>query len=269
MDRNNNYRKSRFAFVLVSFLVMQFTYADSTALEQPIGYVEAGANYHHLTNDFDNWNGIYAKGVWQGYSDQVWNWEVLRQSEFDDHGTYFTGGLSHTFDEDWFATASAGASSGGFFFPKHRFDITINRKLLPDRNLVATFGAGYITARDIHRDRIILLSAAYYFGTPWVIEGGVRLNHSTPGSINANNYFIAVTQGQDKKRYLTLLIESGREAYQVIDESSTLVDFHSDLISLTWREWLQRDWGLNATIEHYNNPFYNRNGVILGVFREF
>lgn len=269
MDCNNNYCVERYLLFLATFLASFFAHATGTALEQPVGYVEAGANYHHLTNGFDNWHGFYAKGVWQGYSEQVWNWEVLRQSEFNDQGTYFTGGLSHTFDEDWFATASAGASSGGFFFPKHRFDLAINRKLLPDRNLVTTLGIGYLTARDIHRDRIILLGVAYYFDTPWVVEGGVRMNHSTPGSINANNYFIAVTQGRDKKRFLTLYIESGREAYQLIDASSTLVNFHSDLISLTWREWLKHGWGLNATIEHYSNPFYNRNGVIVGVFREF
>ena len=268
MDHRNICQVVRYS-LLVVLLVAQDSYSADSPLPIPHGFVEAGANHHSLTGNFDNWNGLYAKGIWQQYSDQIWNWEVLRQSEFNDRGTYFSGGLTHTIDEDWYLMAGVGISSAGFFLPKHRVDFTLNRKWLPERNLVTTVGTGYITARDAHRDRALLLGAAYYFETPWILEGGVRWNHSTPGSINTNRYFMAVTQGQDKVRYLTLRLETGREAYQLIDVSSLLVDFHSDVISFTWREWLQKGWGLNAVIERYSNPFYNRHGVIVGIFREF
>src|SRR3970040_555520 len=50
MDCNNNYCVERCLLFLATFLASFFAHATGTALEQPVGYVEAGANYHHLTS---------------------------------------------------------------------------------------------------------------------------------------------------------------------------------------------------------------------------
>jgi YaiO family outer membrane protein len=97
----------------------------------------------------------------------------------------------------------------------------------------------------------------------------VRWNISSPGSVFTQSQYVAVTQGRDKHHFVVLRAGFGREGYQVVGPANTLVDFHSQEASVTWRQWLKRPWGFNAVVEYYHNPFYQRAGVSVGVFREF
>jgi YaiO family outer membrane protein len=61
----------------------------------------------------------------------------------------------------------------------------------------------------------------------------------------------------------------GRESYQLIGVSSTLVDFASSSTLLTWRQWIGKSWGTQLRGEHYQNPTYYRDGVEAGLFVDF
>src|SRR5579863_2697407 len=63
-------------------------------------YVESGANYLQLDNNYGSWAGGYARSVYERGSD-VWNGEINGQREFGDRGVYFAAGDTHTFSENW------------------------------------------------------------------------------------------------------------------------------------------------------------------------
>jgi len=232
-------------------------------------HVEAGLSYSTLSNGYANWKGMFARGSWQQDVNNVWEAEVLHENRYDTWGTYVSAGLTHTFNEDWYGSLYLGTSDSAFFFPKFRVDAFINRKLLKDRNLVATLGLGYEKAQQVNKDSRLYLGASYYFEQPWVVEGGVRFNRSTPGPENSRRYRVAVTYGQAFKRYLVADYEWGTEAYQYITTDIAILNFNSRILTLTWREWQAKDWGFALRGEFYQSDEYNRTGVLISVFKHY
>lgn len=233
-------------------------------------YYEAGVKYHTLTTGFSDWNEGYAKGSWKQDADNVWEWEVLGSKRFDESGVLFSGGLNHIFNDDWYGSLHLSASNDVFFFSKYRVDAFINKKFLEDKRLIGTLGLMYADSRVINVDRGLYLGAAYYFSTPWILEAGIRFNRSSPGPENSTRYKVALTQGKGFDRIITAAIDWGNEAYQYYSPPLTAtVDVKSTLYSLTWREWIEKDWGINVVGEYYNSETYDRTGVMFGVFKHF
>lgn len=233
------------------------------------GYVEVGGSHATLTAGEPDWWGAYLRGALDVGTRDTVLYEVTGAGRFDDEGVFFGLGLTHTFDPDWHATVSAGTSAGGIFFPRFRADGFLNRKWLDRRQLVTTLGLGYYDAKDVHHDWSLYAGFAYYFETPWIVEGGLRLTISSPGAVRAYQPFLAATYGRHKAYYVTARVGTGNEAYQVVGPETVLVDFLSQTASLTWRQWLGRDWGVRVSAEYYHNPTYQRVGVEFGVFRDF
>jgi YaiO family outer membrane protein len=48
-----------------------------------------------------------------------------------------------------------------------------------------------------------------------------------------------------------------------------LTRFASQTVTVTWRQWLGHNWGMNIIADYYHNPFYQRDGGVIGFFREF
>ena len=233
------------------------------------GYLEAGMLHHSLSSGYPDWNGQFVRGVLHSDEKNTWRSEIVNLSEFGDTGTLFALGNTHDIDEKWFSSASVSTSSGGFFLPELRLDVAINRKWLERLNLVTTVGVTRVNAKDTHQDNSVLLAASYYFVQPWVIEGGVLVNHSDPGGVTSNSQFVAFTYGQEKHRIISLRYGFGEEAYQVVAQGTTLVNFNSDVLTMTWREWLTSNRGFQIRTEAYHNPSYDRNGIELSFFQDF
>ena len=233
------------------------------------GFVEAGGSYSSLTHHEGNWHSQYFKGEVQSGPSDRWNAQVLNGHEFHDDGVFLGLGELHDFDDKWYSSISAGTSTDGFFLPRYRVDASINRKWLDTNQLVTTLGVGEYKARDAHENQSLFVGAAYYFQDPWIIQGGITFNNSTPGSVYSTYEFIAVTQGTQKDYLLTLLYGFGKEAYQVIGPQTSISDFHSQAVSLELRKWVAEDWGFTTRGEFYHNPTYNRTGMTLGVFHDF
>lgn len=238
---------------------------------QSAGVVEAGANYHFVTNDFGDWFGQYLKGEIQTDPNNRWNAEALHQREFGGSGFYGAVGNTHVFNEDWYSVVNIGAGADAEFLPRYRIDVFLNRKWLSQRQLVTTIGVGEYKAMDgQHRDRSLFLGSSYYFQTiPWIVQGGIRFNTSDPGGVNSTSQFVAVTQGRNKDHFITLRYGFGEEAYQIIDSGQTLSDFNSQVVSLQVKKWVGDDWGFNTQAERYHNPNYDRTGFTFGLFKEF
>lgn len=248
-----------------------FTAPGATAPFNRSGYVELGGNYSKVTNDFGNWNGEYLKGEVQTDEKNRWNGEFLDQREFKSNGQYLMVGNTHSFNSDWYSIIDVGGADEGFFLPRYRIDAFLNRKWLSDKSLVTTLGLGDYKSMDDHSNQSLFLGATYYFPQYWIAQGGITFNDSRPGNVKSTYEFLALTEGEDKKHFVTLRYAFGREAYQITGPSplQTLSDFHSDIVSLDWRQWVRGTWGFDMLGEYYHNPSYSRTGITLGVFDEF
>jgi YaiO family outer membrane protein len=233
-----------------------------------LNFVEAGGDYLNLSNGFGHWVGGYAHGT-VTTGNNVWNAEVSGQHEFADAGVYMGAGDTYNFNPDWFGSVTVGSSVGGFFWPRFRADGFINKKWLSRKQWVTTFGFGYYAAKDVHRDHSFFLGSTYYFAQPWIVEEGIRFNVSNPGSVFSPAAFVAVTQGRNKQHYLTVRTGFGKEAFQLIGPTVSLSDFQSQTLTVTWRQWIGKNWGVNLVGDYYHSPFYQRGGTTLGFFREF
>jgi YaiO family outer membrane protein len=233
------------------------------------GFIETGLNYHILTDGQEDWFGQYLRGAVDIEHRNIVTYEVVHEEEFGDDGTFFSVGLTHVLNPDWYGSLSVGTSAGGFFWPKVRVDAFVSKKWLEQRNLITTIGFGYYDAKDVHYDFSAFIGAAYYFESPWIVEAGLRYNFSQPGNVTAPGPFAAVTYGRNKAYYIVLRVGIGREAYQVVGPDEAITDFASQVVTLTWRHWLTQQWGFKLQTEYYHNPFYERVGFEGGVFWDF
>ena len=235
----------------------------------PTATIEAGALHHTLSDNYGSWNSQFLRGSLQAGTSDTWNAELVNSRQFGEHGTLLVLGNTHQIDERWYSSVSVAGSSGGFFFPHVRVDLSANRKWLRQRNLVSTLSFTAIDSKDGHKDRSLLLAMAYYFDSPWVVQGGIRINRSNPGQVVSNGKYLAVTYGRYQQQMLSLNYGFGSEAYQYVAPNALLVDFNSRALTATWRKWLRPRQGFQVRAEAYSNPFYDRRGIELSVFQEF
>jgi YaiO family outer membrane protein len=231
-------------------------------------FVEAGGSYRQLTNGFGDWSGGYVRGV-LATGKNIWNAEVNGQHEFSDGGVYLAAGDTYNFNPDWYASLTLGSSLGGFFWPRFRADAFVNRKWRGRKQFITTLGYGYYASKDVHRDQSLFIGTIYYFRGPWIVEDGVRFNVSNPGVVFSPAGFAAVTEGRNKRHYLTANVGFGQEAYQIVGPSTVLTRFPSQNLTITWRQWTGKNWGFNLVGDFYHSSFYERGGGSFGFFKEF
>lgn len=231
-------------------------------------YIEIGGSYRQLSNDFGDWSGGYARGVY-AEGKNIWNGEVNGQHEFGDGGVYLAAGDTYNFTPDWYVSLTLGSSVGGFFWPRFRADAFVNHKLHSRKQLIATLGYGYYASKDVHRDQSVFVGTTYYFEKPWIIEDGIRFNVSNPGAVFSPAGFVAVTEGTNKHHYITVNAGFGEEAYQIVGPATVLTKFESQNLTITWRQWIGKSWGCNLVADYYHSPFYQRGGGSFGFFKEF
>jgi YaiO family outer membrane protein len=231
---------------------------------------EIGVKYYDVNEGYANTYGGYGRFSYAPSSNtDVWLGEVVYLDRFDDEGTYVALGNIHHFNEVYYSTVFVGTSAGGFFWPSVRVDASLSRKWLPRRNLVSTIGIGYYDAKDDHTDTSLLFEGIYYFDAPWIVQAGVRLNESDPGSVFSPSGYAAATYGRDLDRFVTLRYGTGNQGYQALTSPAFLVDFPFNEITLTWREWLQPDFGINLVGYGFESDPYDEIGFELGIFKEF
>jgi YaiO family outer membrane protein len=229
--------------------------------------LELRVSAQRVTGGYGRWQegalvGTYARGR------HVLRGELAQMRRFDQSGTYVGMMDTVTLDPDWYASVAAGAGDGAFYLPRYRVDAFINRKLLAERNLVLSLGAGYYRAPDGHIDRSATVGLQYYFPGPWIAQAAVRFNESDPGSVRARQQLVALTYGNGAPWQVVARYGWGREAYLAIGPSTPLVDFESREANLQWRYALDRSQGIVVALEHYRNPAYDRTGALLGYFME-
>lgn len=230
--------------------------------------LELSAGGQSLSAGFSNWRDLTLRGTY-GLPRHLLQGEVSLNRRFDKDGAFVGVSDTYTFNEDWFGSVALGVGDGAFYLPRYRIDATLYKKWLADRSLVSSVGVGYYDAPDGHTDRSVSLGAAYYFASPWIVEGGVRLNSSNPGSVRTQQQFVAVTYGRNKQDLVTTRYAWGSEGYLAIAANTQLVNFDSREASVAWRHWLDQRTGLLVSANRYTNPLYHRSGINIGIFHDF
>lgn len=241
---------------------------QTQSAEKGLRRFEFSAGGQNLTAGYGSWSDVTLKGMYEASSHLLQS-EVSVNRRFDKNGTFAGISDTYTFNEDWFGSLALGAGDGAFYLPKYRVDAAIYRRWLAERNLVTSLGGGYYKAPDGHADKSIAVGAAYYFDSPWIVEGGLRLNSSDPGSIKTQQKFVAVTYGRDKQDLITARHGWGGEGYLSVAAGAQLVNFKSRESSLTWRHWIDARTGAFIGANHYINPLYKRSGINVGIFHDF
>lgn len=242
--------------------------AAPLAAQGPAGWVQAEAFYHGVTNGFGDLKGGALRLMAPAGRRSVIHAELIGQEAFGDRGVYGSFGLRHQLAPDWFMLASVGGGTGDFFFPELRADLVAGKAWLPRRNLVTILGGTWVKSKDIYEDRAVTASVAAYF--PGVaVEAGGRVNWSDPEAVRSGRAFGAVTMGRERVRYVTLRGTTGKEGYQLTGVTDAVRSFTSSEVSVSWREWVSGTLGTFVAVEWYDNPFYTRRGVTIGLFRHW
>jgi YaiO family outer membrane protein len=231
--------------------------------------VQVIVDRQRLSAGLGRWEGVTFSGNWRATPQDLVHGELAATRRFGVSGVFAGVGDTHTFNEDWYGSLAVGAGDGAFYLPRYRVDATLNRKFLSRRQLVGTIGLGYYRAPDEHADRTLMLGAAYYFESPWILEGGVRFNRSSPGSVDTTQQYVAATYGRAKSDLISARYTWGGEGYLAIGQSNQLVNFRSKELNLEWRHWFSAQTGVILGAVAYRNPLYHRDGINLGLFHEF
>jgi YaiO family outer membrane protein len=251
---------------VVAALLLMHAAVGGAQVRPATSSIETAASASAVSNGFGNWRSMYARGVWQAGARTTLTPELAVSRQFHDEGTLLALGATRVLDDDWYASATAATSAGGFYLPRFRGTAVLNRKLLPNRQLVLNAGASFAQWKDVHSDVGFSAGAIYYLTAPVVLEAGANRNISRPGNVASQSYFAAVTEGRPGAHYLVARVSGGREAYATLVPGQAITNFASRTASLTLRQWVAGGAGVVAGAEYYSNPFYHRTGLTLGGF---
>lgn len=248
-------------------LVLLLIAGAPAAAQRPSAWLQGDIAYHGVTNGFGDWRRAGLRAVVpQGAA--TWYAEVSGGEAFRDRGVWLGAAHRQGFGRDWFTFIGVGAGTGAYYLPDLRLDAQVGRAWLPSRTLVTSVGVMYADSKSSYRDLAFTGSVASYFAGGAVEVGG-RLNRSTPGDVTTGRGHLALTLGRDRVRYVTLRAATGDEGYQLTGTTSTEQRFRSSEASASWREWLGGGLGGIVQLEWYDNPFYTRTGVTLGLFHHW
>lgn len=232
------------------------------------GYLEVSFDHSSLNGGNPSWNDGYVRGAVSGGKNTL-SGEVSRQSRFGDTGWFGSLGWNRVLSENWYGSLWVGGSAGGVFLPKYRADAFLYRKFLSRKQLVIGAGAGYDKSKLVNYAYRNTADLMYYFSWPLVVEGGATWTRSQPDGTLARTQFLSLTQGREKEHYISARAEIGREAYEILGPAGEFFDFSVHNYSLSYRQWLGANWGLNFTFQRDVNRYYHRNGGTLAFFVDF
>ena len=222
-----------------------------------------------LTSGDVAWNDVNIRNYIKSETDHQYVIETDYKNHFNQPAGVFGVTYTLTTNPTWYEDFSATASTNDTVLPGFVGFAQVHRKFLEDKTLVVGLGLGYVSSEAPYTDQNALLDAVYYLGSEWVVQGGVRVNRSSPGSVWTARTFAACTYYLTKKWDTTLKFEIGREGYTVIGISDFKNEFRSSELDAQFRYWINPDVAVKAGVEFYENEFYRRNGLTISFFRNY
>ncbi len=229
--------------------------------------IDLSVDQHQVSHGLGDWHSAELRLVIpQAAGRTVWYGDALWRQAFHDEGVYASVAVQQVLSRDWFVFVSLGGGSGDFLFPDLRADASLSYKWLASQRLVTTVGGTMVDAKRGYREESVFAAFDAYPVAGMVLEAGVRGSRTSPGGVDSQRTFGALTLGSEGTRYVTFRGSTGTEGYQLLGPSTVIAKFTSHEGAVGWREWLGRTWGALAQGEYYTNPSYRRTGVTIGVF---
>lgn len=252
------------ACLAASLLAAHGACAQSHELRQTT--LETVGSVGQLSAGLPDANALVLRGTWDFEGGNVLRAEVLEESKFGTRGGLGGVGFVSVLSPDWSLAGNLAFGHGGPNWATTRGDVEVSAKWAEARHLVTRVALYQARFEGERSDTGLRLALVNYLPNALVLEAGITLNVSEPGSVNSQMPFLSATMGHEGVQYVSLRISSGSEAYQALGAGQQLVDFRSRSIGLGWRRWVHRQRGFIVQAEHYTNPSYERNTLGAGVF---
>ena len=241
------------------------------ALAQPIEptrtTIDLVASRGSLTSGLPDATALNLRGTWDLPGGDVLRAEGLDERKFASRGGIGAIGYTKVLSPDWAVAGTLALGHGGINWARQRVDVEASTKWGQSRAIVTRVALYHAAFDGARSDRGLRLGVVAYVGV--VLEAGVTLNVSNPGSVHSQMPFVSATVGSDGDQYFSLRASAGSEAYQAIGAGQQLVDFNSRSLGVNWRRWIDRRWGLTVQAERYHNPTYNRTTLGAGLFAQW
>lgn len=231
------------------------------------GSIEVNGGY--TFDGFKNWSGPSVHGSFEPRNSfNRWSAGVGRVEEFGTSGHIFEGGVDRDLTNTWDVGLTI-RGANALFLPRLDADVSASRRWFHNKTFVTRFSGSYVRWHDVHRDYSWGMGASYNFAGTWGVEAGVNIDLSTPVNLYTVNQHVGVSHGRAKKRSISLGVDFGRNAYQVIGPETSISNFQSYGVSVQLRQWVGGGCGFVVNSSYFTNPFYQGEGVTVGFFKEF
>ena len=147
------------------------------------------------------------------------------------------------------ALSGGGADDPAAFFPRVRYDWTVNLKP-PVPGLILNGGFTKLYFGDPVRGEVIRAGAVYYWRR-FVFQGTLFQNTSQPGNQKSKAGNGAVQYGQEGRYWLGVAGGGGREAWQSLALTPEDNEFTSYSSSIFLRKWLAPAYGIAMSYGYF------------------
>lgn len=231
--------------------------------------VEAGLRVERAGAGLPGGGGPTAVVLLEDRTGATWRLDTEHSARFGERGIVAGIGYARALGR-WRAAGFAGSSTAGIYHARLRTAAAIGYAVGARQQVVLNGTVAYVDARDVHRDVVGTAEAVAYLAPDFVVQAGVQVTHSDPGSAVGVAGLGAVVVGRPDGRSLSARGRYGREAYLLVaapDGSfpDTDVAFTSADAMVTWREPLGEAVGVRLGGGVYVNPYYARATVEAGL----
>jgi len=232
----------------------------------PGKWVEVNGFGQRVTDGFGNWSGAYARVVLPSERNTLYG-EVLALQAFGSRGVQVGATHRHDWTSRVFHVLGVNLGDGAPILPRFRSDGQLGVRLGDRRQWQITAGGSYVKSPVELSDVAAVGSIAWFAPRLLVLEAGGRWNTSRPGDIRSHRLHGVAIITPSPARSFSARVVGGSEGWQILSTQTTLQRFHSTEVSLAWREKITPTWAMSLQGDHYDNPFYRRTGVTVGVAR--
>ena len=233
----------------------------------PGSWLEVNGFSQQVTNQYGDWSGAYARVVTPRSRDTYYG-DLLLLRAFRNQGTQLGVAHRHDWNGHLFHVVGVNVGDGTPILPRFRSDAQVGARLGHRKQWQLTTGGSYVKAPLGGLYDVAATGAIAWFAPRAVLfEVSGRYNISTPGDIRSHRIQGVSIFTPSARRSFSARVGGGSEGWQIISASTSFRRFHSTEIALAWREKVTPAWALSLQGERYENPFFSRTGVTLGVAR--
>ena len=167
------------------------------------------------------------------------------------------------------ALSGGGADTPEAFFPRVRYDVTVNWKVPRIPGLILNGGWTRLYFGAPYNGRVLQAGAIYYWRR-WVFQQTIFFNNAQPGSLPSKSVQGAVQYGREGGYWLGLTAGGGREAWQSLTLIPQDVEFSSYSTSIFLRKWLTPTSGIVVSYDYaVKRAAYRIHGLGIKFFVDF